>query len=122
MKHLRSLLVLGILSAPGFGAEPCARALEGTHETALLGGAASELAFQTECLLWETTLQPKAELLPPAAIGVPARPLPGGIVRVRTTRPASLQDLLAPAPSFRLGEPAALLGPALGAPTTHPRP
>ena len=122
MKHLRLLLAFGILSAPGLGAEPCARSLGGTHVTALLGGGTSELAFQTECLFWETTLQPKAELLPPSVIRVPATPSPTRVVRVYTGRPASLQDPLAPAPSFHLGEPAALLGSAFDQPPTHPYP
>ena len=122
MKHLRLFLVFGILAPPGFGAEPCARSLGGTHVTALLGGAGSDLAFQTECLLWETALQPKAELLPPSVISVPATPSPTRVVRVYTGRPGSLQDLLAPPSSFRLGEPAALLGSVLAVPPTRPHP
>ena len=122
MKHLRLILAFGILFAPGFGAEPCARSLGGIHVTALLNGGISELAFQTDCLFWETALQPRAELLPPSVIRVPATPSPTRVVRVYTGRPASLQDLLAPAPSFHLGEPAAPLGFAFEEPPTDPHP
>ncbi len=116
-----------------FAAEPCApRPLLPVHSSAFvpgrpdtntatpsvptsLGVPAEELRLQADCLVWESRVQPKAELLEPVPLGLP----PSSLEQPSLTAPRSPrmtvvripvgpapQNPFAPpegAPSFRLG-------------------
>ncbi len=64
---IRFALALALLAvAPALATDDrsCVRELSGRHSTAFLRSSSSELERQTQCLGWEFSVSPRAELLP----------------------------------------------------------
>ena len=62
-------VVLLALPAPksGVSASPCARILSADSPSIFVASRGLELETQRECLVWEASVQPKAEFIPPSA-------------------------------------------------------
>ncbi len=103
MLHLPLLASALLLSLPAAATPLCARPLGGVHVPAFTTAASAELGIQTECLVWEASVQPKAELIPPTA--APALPRLATVRKVVVApHGATPLDTLLGAPrSFHLG-------------------
>jgi hypothetical protein len=65
LRNLTLALALCLTGGSSLAANsPCAPSIGGRHEPAFVGSASEGLDFQTRCLVWEYSVQPKAELLP----------------------------------------------------------
>jgi hypothetical protein len=81
MKTLAVALALALaLPAAVLHANPCSRKLGGRHEAAPARGAADELSIQKDCLVWESSVRPRAELIPPAEPPAPPAAVRGPAV------------------------------------------
>jgi hypothetical protein len=111
------LLVLPV-SPSGISPSHCARTLSAVGEAIFAGSHGFELEIQRECLVWEASVQPKAQFIPPSI----ARARPDPIVRrslelVRPGWPTSFSESLLGRGAFHIGSPLLLFGPGLGVPT-----
>lgn len=115
---LRIPLLASILLLPTTAAadQPCARTISGVHVPAFVSSAGSELDLQTGCLLWESSAQPRAELIPPAGEPAPTRRARVRTILVAPHRASSLEEFLEPDPSFHLGASLQPDGPPIAAP------
>ena len=118
MFHPPFLVSVLLLSLPAAATPPCARTLDGAHVPAFTTAASAELALQTQCLAWESSVQPKAEFIPPAAAPAPPRLATARTLVVAPSRATTLDEILSARRSFHLG---ALLSPD-GAPAAVPPP
>ena len=129
MKSLLALFLLGAAVSPALASEtPCYRELGGVHIPELLNASPSErqseLQIQTECLVLEYSVFPKAEFIPPA---VALHPAGRGVTRITvveasdehhvtalTFGPSSNRTTLIEQPdkpAFGLGSPSTVLSP-----------
>lgn len=114
MKHLVVVAALVALSGPLAADSPfCVRPIGGTHVPAFAGSRPSELQRQVDCLAWEATVQPRAELLPApeprlvVALAVTMRE------HAPTARPSARLLPDPGLPAFGLGAPAEVFGAPL---------
>ncbi len=121
MKHGVVVAALVALAGPLAADSPsCVRPIGGTHVAAFAGSGAGELRWQADCLAWEATVQPRAELIPAPeprrapALALTTRP------HLPSVRPSArlLPDLGHPA--FVLGAPAEVFGAPLGSVEPEP--
>ncbi len=118
MFPLAFAVLLALPASPsGTSTSPCARTLSAVGGTMFAGSRGFELEIQRECLVWEASLQPKAEFIPPSIAR--ARPVP--VVRrflelLRPGWPTSFSEFLLGRGTFHIGSPNVLFESGTGGP------
>ena len=65
MRNLFQSFALALVAASSLAeGNPCSRTISGRHDPQFLNSASEGLDFQRRCLIWEWSVQPKAEFIP----------------------------------------------------------